>query len=100
MFREDGSNMNPRIVAVQANEDFTLTLTFTNGEARLFDVKPYLDKGIFRQLQDITVFRQVRPVLDSIQWPGGQDFCPDTLYLDSVEVEPTMSPDLAMTAGD
>jgi len=92
--------MNPRVVSVKANEDFTLTLTFTNGEVRLFDVKPYLDKGIFRQLQKIAVFRQVKPVLDSVQWPGGQDFCPDTLYLDSIEVEPTMSPDLAMIAGD
>ncbi len=92
--------MNPRVLAVQANADFTLTLTFTNGEVRLFDVKPYLDKGIFRQLQDVTIFRQVKPVLDSVQWLGGQDFCPDTLYLDSIEIEQTMSPDLVMTAGD
>ena len=92
--------MNPRVVSVKANEDFTLTLTFTNGDVRLFDVSPYLDKGIFRQLQDMAVFRQVRPVLDSVQWPGGQDFCPDTLYLDSIEIAQTMLPDLVMTAGD
>ena len=56
------------------------------GKIRLFDVKPYLDKGIFQELQDLRVFSAVRPFLGSVTWPGGQDFCPDTLYLDSVPV--------------
>ncbi len=76
--------MNPRVESVQAHDDYTLTLVFTNGEVRRFDVEPYLDRGIFRQLRDRAVFEAVRPVLGSIQWPGGQDLCPDTLYLDSV----------------
>ena len=75
--------MNPRITSVKPNPDHTLTLTFTNGEVKTFDVKPYLDMGIFRELRDLSVFNSVRPVLGSIQWKNGQDFCPDTLYLDS-----------------
>ena len=78
--------MNPRIKAVKPNADFTIILTFTNGEVRRFDVKPYLGKGIFRELQDVHAFNSVRPVLGSVQWQGGQDFCPDMLYLDSVPV--------------
>lgn len=78
--------MNPRVKAVKANSDYTLTLTFTNDEVKIFDVKPYLDKGIFRELQDIGLFYSVRPCLGSIQWKNGQDFCPDTLYLDSVNI--------------
>ena len=39
--------MNPRVVEVIANDDYTLTLKFTNGEVRIFDAKPYLTKGIF-----------------------------------------------------
>jgi hypothetical protein len=76
--------MNPRVTAVKANDDFTLTLEFSNGEVRRFDVQPYLDRGIFRELQDRHAFTAVRATLGSIEWPGGQDFCPDTLYLDSV----------------
>jgi hypothetical protein len=72
--------MNPRVKAVRANPDFTLTLLFTNGETRRFDVKPYLDKGTFRQLKEPGAFKLVKPFLGSIQWKGGQDFCPDTLY--------------------
>jgi hypothetical protein len=79
--------MNPRVREVKPNRDFTLTLTFMNGEVRVFDVKPYLDKGIFRELKELSLFNSVKPVLGSIQWKNGQDFCPDTLYLESKPVE-------------
>lgn len=76
--------MNPRVRAVKPNPDYTLTLTFTNGEVKSFDVKPYLHEGIFVQLREMNEFNSVRPFLGSVQWQGGQDLCPDTLYLDSV----------------
>ena len=75
--------MNPRIAQVIANDDYTLTLTFTNGETAKFDVSPYLDKGIFHELKDLRYFKLVKPLLDTVQWPHGQDFCPDTLYEES-----------------
>ena len=75
--------MNPRIKDVNPNSDYTLTLVFDNGERKVFGVKPYLEKGIFGELKDLKVFNTVRPFLGSIEWPHGQDFCPDTLYLES-----------------
>ncbi|HIE12251.1 MAG TPA: DUF2442 domain-containing protein [Desulfotomaculum sp.] len=78
--------MNPRVKAVKPNPDYTLDVVFANGEVRRFDVKPYLDRGIFTQLQDPAVFNSVRPFLGSVQWAGGQDLCPDALYMDSVPV--------------
>lgn len=79
--------MNPRVKEVKTNPNYTLTLIFTNGEVKIFDVTPYLDKGIFKELKEMSLFRAVRPFLGSIQWPSGQDFCPDVLYLDSKNVE-------------
>ncbi len=76
--------MNPRVKAVKPNPDYTITLLFMNDEVRRFDVKPYLDKGFFQELRDLSVFNSVKPVLGSVQWQNGQDFCPDTLYEDSV----------------
>ena len=76
--------MNPRVKAVTPNPDYTLTLTFTTGEVRTFDVKPYLNIGIFQELKDQRLFNSVKPFLGSIQWQNGQDLCPDTLYLESV----------------
>ncbi|MBP6635672.1 MAG: DUF2442 domain-containing protein [Paludibacter sp.] len=78
--------MNPRVSEVKPGSDFTLLLTFNNGEVKSFDVKPYLGIGIFKQLNDISVFNSVRPSLGSIQWSNGVDLCPDTLYLESVKV--------------
>ena len=78
--------MNPRVKAVTPHPNYTLTLVFMNDEVKAFDVKPYLQTGIFRELQDLTLFNSVKPLLGSIQWKNGQDFCPDTLYLDSLPV--------------
>ncbi len=86
--------MNPRVTTVIPHADYTLTLTFSNGEVRCFDVSPYLDKGIFKILREKAHFFSVRPVLGSIQWDGGQDLCPDTLYVDSIAVAPVAMSDV------
>ena len=75
--------MNPRIINVSSNPDFTLNIEFANNENKIFDMKPYLDIGIFKELKDYNKFRKVKPFLGSIQWKGGQDLCPDTLYLEN-----------------
>ncbi|MGE5341200.1 MAG: DUF2442 domain-containing protein [Candidatus Omnitrophota bacterium] len=77
-------NINPRVKKVIANDDYTLTITFNNNEVRVFDMKPYLNIGIFKELNELHSFRSVRPFLGSIQWRNGQDLCPDTLYEESV----------------
>ncbi|MEI8272061.1 MAG: DUF2442 domain-containing protein [Paludibacter sp.] len=74
--------MNPRVVHVQTEQDFKLLITFNNGEKKSFDVKPYLGIGIFKELQDVSMFNSVKPFLGSIQWANGLDLCPDTLYLE------------------
>ncbi len=75
--------MNPRIKTVKPDSDYTLILTFANGEVKSFDMKPYLNKGVFQELKDLRLFNSVKPFLGSIQWKNGQDLCPDTLYLES-----------------
>ncbi len=76
--------MNPRVKSVKPNPDYTITLVFTNGEVKRFDMKPYLNIGIFQELKSMNVFNSVRPFLGSVQWEHGQDLCLDTLYMDSV----------------
>jgi hypothetical protein len=79
--------MNPRVKEVIANGDFTLLLRFSNDEVRLFDARPYLEKGIFRELQDIRLFKTAKVFDGTVQWIHGQDLCPDTLYLKSTRVK-------------
>ena len=73
--------MNPKVSAVHAKDDHTLLVTFEGGEERLFDVKPYLEKGVFRELQDLKYFKRVKVLWGAIAWPNEQDLSHDTLYL-------------------
>lgn len=66
--------MNPCVKQVKPNPDHTLTLVFANGEVKIFDVKPYLDKGIFQELRDPALFNSVKPFLGSIQWKTARIF--------------------------
>jgi hypothetical protein len=75
--------MNPRVENVSPNSDYTITLTFSNGEVKIFDVKPYLDIGIFKELKNPELFNSVKLLFGSITWLNGQGLCPDTLYLES-----------------
>jgi hypothetical protein len=75
--------MNPRIKEVKPEKNYMLRLYFTNGEVRRFDMKPYLNKGIFKELVDEALFNSVRPDGLSIEWANEASICPDTLYLNS-----------------
>lgn len=75
--------MNPKVKYVEPTDNHTLIVTFENDEVREFNVKPYLDKGIFIELKDLSYFRQVKVVAGCIEWPHEQDLSFDTLYLNS-----------------
>ena len=89
------------LVGVQTNHDFTLKLTFDNGEVRLYDVKPLLQKDTvfepFLNLDDLKrvyiddcfcVAWEKDPSVDSdVVWSNKVDLCPDSCYLDSVPVK-------------
>jgi len=72
-----------KVIDAKANDDLTLDLKFSDGSLRRFDAKPYLDKGIFRELRDVNYFRNVSISYGTVQWPNEQDFAPETLYLES-----------------
>ncbi len=74
--------MNPHVKNVRPLDDYELEVSFENGELRRFDVKPYLGRGIFVRLRDLALFREVRVIAGSIEWPGGLDLSYDTLYVD------------------
>ena len=68
-----------------------LRLEFSNGETRLFDLTPWLDKGVFRAQRDSPDFSQARVVDGSVEWPGEIDLSYDTLYLRSIAVQPAQA---------
>ena len=78
--------MNPRVIEVKPRNDFTIEILFTNKERKVFDVKPYMDRGIFKDLRNQEIFNSVKVDNGSISWKGGQDFCPDTLYVEGQKI--------------
>lgn len=78
--------MNPHVKSVCALEDYELKVLFENGEYRRFDVKPYLDRGIFVRLLDHALFQGVKVVAGSVEWPAGLDLSYDTLYVEGTPV--------------
>ena len=81
--------MDPHVTSVRALDDYELEVFFENGERRKFDVKPYLNRGIFVRLRNRSLFKAVRAVAGSIEWPGGLDLSYETLY---VEGQPITEP--------
>lgn len=76
--------MNPRVKAVRPLKNYSLELTFDNDEVKVFDVSPYLNFGVFKELKDESFFKAVTTFMGTVKWPHDQDFCPDTLYEESV----------------
>lgn len=76
--------MNPRVKSVSAEDDYRLRLTFTNNEHGIYDCKPLLQFGVFKELQDPAYFREARVAYGTVTWPHEQDICPDTLYENAV----------------
>ena len=74
------------VIAVTANDNFSLDLKFNDGSFKRFDARPYLDYNVFRELKDPEYFKQVRLAFGTVQWPHEQDISPETLYLESVAV--------------
>lgn len=75
--------MNPRVLKVVVTQDYILDLVFTNHEKKQFDVKPYLNFGLFSELKDYSMFQTAKVEFGTVSWSNGLDICPDTLYIES-----------------
>lgn len=86
----------PRTIEkVIANEDYTLTVHFDNGEVRVYDMSEML-YGVFEVLKDKAKFKKVfldeygniawdmdANVDSNIHWNNRIDLCKDSVYLAS-----------------
>jgi len=75
-----------KVSCVEAKEDYVLFVKLSNGKKGMFDVKPYLDKGIFTELKDKIFFESVRPAFGGIVWPHEQDFSADTIEYEMQQI--------------
>lgn len=74
------------VIKVEVGADYALLLEFENGEKRIFDMRPYLDKKPFVRIKDAVLFAQAKVDYGTVVWPGNIDIAPETLYDRSVLV--------------
>ncbi|MBF0461098.1 MAG: DUF2442 domain-containing protein [Magnetococcales bacterium] len=74
------------VIHVEVRENYQLLIEFDNREQRLFDMSPYLNRGVFRSLKDSGLFHAAHVEGGTVVWPGEVDIAPETLYVESVPV--------------
>jgi Protein of unknown function (DUF2442) len=74
------------VISVEPLQDFMLRLTFKNGERKIFDMKPLLNTGIFKELKNVEIFNTAKVSFDTVEWANDADIDPETLYAESLTV--------------
>jgi hypothetical protein len=64
---------------VKPLSDYKIYVEIEDGRKGVFDLTPYLDRGIFRELRDVNYFNQVGILFGAVTWPHDQDIAPETL---------------------
>ena len=77
--------MIPDVLNFSILPDYRIKITLSNGKTGVFNITPYLDKGIFKELKDYDYFKRARIEFGTIVWPNEQDFSPETIDIQMEE---------------
>lgn len=78
--------MNWDVKFVKPLSDYRIYVEIVDGRKGIFDLKPYLDRGVLRELRDTRYFRQVGILFGAVTWPNNQDIAPETLLAEMTPV--------------
>ena len=84
---------------VKPLSDYRIYVELEDGRKGIFDLKPYLDRGVLCELRDVNYFNQVDILFGAVTWPNEQDIAPETLLAELLPVEPTNPPNNAPNTG-
>jgi hypothetical protein len=83
---DGGGQMYWDAIAVKPLPNHQLYVEIKDGRKGIFDVKPYLDFGVFKELKDPHYFNRVGITYGAVTWPNEQDIAPETLLDELVPV--------------
>ena len=81
--------MLKKVIQSKPNPDFTVHVYFADGKIKLFDMKPFLNKGVFQKISDVDSFLNKCTVMNgTLAWDlSGKfdptnciDIDPETIY--------------------
>ena len=83
------------VIQVLPQKDFTVYVFFSDGQIKLYNMKPFMKKGIFQKISDIDIFISSCTVMNhTLAWDISGDFnpykCididPETIYMEGLSV--------------
>ena len=78
------SYITPDIIEVKALEDYKIYIKFETNEEKIYDMKKIISKiEYYKKLKNIEYFNKVVTRGETIEWPGGEDGSPESLYYKS-----------------
>ena len=75
------------VLTVRPLSDYRIYVELADGRQGVFDIKPYLDHGVFRELKDAVYFKRVGVQFGAVTWPNDQDIAPETLLAEMTPVQ-------------
>ena len=81
-----------KILKVTPLENHQLDILTSSGVAGILDMKPYMGRGVFKELADKEYFSKVRPLRYGIAWPNEQDLSSDTIIHDIQQAQRSSTP--------
>ncbi len=72
-----------RVAGVEALPGFRLRVRFNDGTVGVVEMARFLNSeaaGVFAQLRNEKLFRQVKVHLGAVTWPGELDLAPDAMH--------------------
>ncbi len=72
------------VKSVRPLPDYCIYVEIENGKKGIFDLKPYLDRGVFQELKELHYFNQVGISFGAVTWPHEQDIAPETLLAEMI----------------
>lgn len=74
------------VKTVRPLSNYLIYVEIEDGRKGIFDLKPYLDIGVFRELRNVHYFNQVGILFGAVTWPNEQDIAPETLLSEMLPV--------------
>jgi len=72
---------------VKPKSNYRIYIEIEDGRKGLFNMTPYLNHGVFKELRDVNYFNQVDILFGAVTWPNEQDIAPETLISEMQIVE-------------
>ncbi|MCF6178722.1 MAG: DUF2442 domain-containing protein [Geopsychrobacter sp.] len=74
-----------KVIRAVPSSPNTLSIELSDGRKGTFDVSPYFEFGIFKELKNPSYFKQARAAYGGVVWPNEQDFSPETISIELLE---------------